>query len=90
MDKNVPKRDHSVIVEPDEIVGAVNKENINQYTTTLLVAVPTRTLIRVLRCRTGGIKHAGLYWSPKNIKYFARLMGTTLYQGHKDKLPPYA
>lgn len=30
-----------MIVEPDEIVGAVNKENLNHYTTTLLVALPT-------------------------------------------------
>lgn len=66
MDKNVPKRDHSVIVEPDKIVGAVNKENINQYTT-LLVALPTRTLIRVLRLRTGGIKYAGVYIGHRKI-----------------------
>lgn len=53
---------HRVIVEPDEIVGAVNKENINHNTTTLLVALPTsRTLIRVLRCRTDGLKHAGIF-----------------------------
>lgn len=34
---------HRVIVEPDEIVGAVNKENINHNTTTLLVALPNIT-----------------------------------------------
>lgn len=76
MDKNVPKRDHSVIVEPDEIVGAVNKENINQYTTTLLVALPTRTLIRVLRCRTGGMKHAGVFIGHrKKYKIFRKIDG---------------
>lgn len=43
MDTNVQSSEinHRVIVEPDEIVCAVNKENINHYTTTLLVALPT-------------------------------------------------
>lgn len=36
------KINHRVIVEPDEIVGAVNKENIN-HNTTLLVALPNIT-----------------------------------------------
>lgn len=62
MDANVPNRDHSVIVEPDEIVGTVKKENINHYTTTQLDALPTsRTLISVLRYRTRGLKHAGIF-----------------------------
>lgn len=53
---------HRVNIDPDEIVGAVNKENINHYTT-LLIALPTsRTLIRVLRCRTGGLEHAGIFF----------------------------